>query len=173
VFDLARAWTRPLAFALLASCAGDDSRHVYESSPPVRAVAAPTIVPAAAELPIGAGGPTARVAAVRLTATGAPAPLDRLSESVDVVTVVSRGRGSSPQGPARLELHLTGVIDTTFVERLDTPVPMIVAHSFRVPVNEGSTGLPSGRYQLQVRLVGPSGRAVAASVPVFIGVQER
>ncbi|MEO8562379.1 MAG: hypothetical protein ABI601_09915 [bacterium] len=171
--ELARVWPRSLLVALVVACAGDDSRHVYESPPPMRAAAPAVAAPVTPELPIGSGGPDARVAAVRLVSTGAPATLDRLSESVDVVTLVSRGRESSAQGPARLELRITGALDTTLVERLETPLPMVVAHSFRVGARDGSVGLPTGRYQLQIRLVGPTGRDVASSVPVFIGVRNR
>ena len=107
----------------------------------------------------------------RLAATGAPTALDELTEGVDVVTLVSRGRGSSADGPMRLELRFKGVVDTTFVERLQSPVPIVVAHSFRISAADGSVGLPNGRYELQLRLVGPTGRVVAASVPVHVGVR--
>ena len=98
--------------------------------------------------------------------------LDDLTEAVDVVTVVSRGRGSSANEPVRLELRVKGIVDTTLVERLAAPVPIVVAHSFRISSPDGSAGLPDGRYALQLRLVGPTGRAVAASVPVFMQVRQ-
>lgn len=107
---------------------------------------------------------------VRLASTGEPAALERLTEGVDVVTLVSRGAGSSPAGPARLELRLTGAHDTTLVALLASPIPRVVAHSFHVGAPDGSVGLPSGQYQLQVRLVGPSGRRVV-SAPVSLGVR--
>jgi hypothetical protein len=164
--------------ALATSCANDEARpHVFRSSPPPASATASPPTPSSAnaagtiERPVGATGPAARVTAVRVASTGAPARLELVSESVDVVTLVSRGRGSSPQGPVRIELRITGAIDTTLVERFETPVPVVVSHAFRVSPSDGSAGLPNGRYQLQVRLLGPSGRQLAASVPLFIGVQ--
>jgi hypothetical protein len=160
--------------AFVVSCANDDARsHVFQSSPPPRAVPAAPVVAgaaAAAEPPVGSTGPSARVVSVRVASTGEPATLERLSEAVDVVTLVSRGRGSSAAGPARLELRLTGAVDSTIVERLATPVPTVVAHSFRLSSPDGSVGLPNGRYQLQVRLVGPTGRATS-SAPLSVGVR--
>jgi hypothetical protein len=174
----------PLLLATLAvatSCVNDEPRtHVFRSSPPPPASAtssplttANANVSATIERPIGATGPAARVTAVRVISTGAPARLELVSESVEVVTLVSRGRGSSPQGPARIELRITGALDTTVVERLETPVPIVVSHAFRVSPSDGSAGLPDGRYELQVRLLGPTGRQLAASVPLFIGVRRR
>jgi hypothetical protein len=159
--------------ALVAACANDDARrHVFESAPPSRAAPASapaTPAPAAVEASMGTSGPSARVVAVRLASTGAPAVLERLTESVDVVTLVSRGAGSSASGPARLELRVIGAVDTTLVSRLEGPVPRVVAHSFRLSSVDGSVGLPSGRYQLQVRLVGPTGRQVV-SAPLSVVV---
>jgi hypothetical protein len=154
----------------LVSCAGDESRHVYRSSPPARA-SAPPAVTAAPELPVGMSGPSARVTAVLLASTGNPAPLDQVGEDLDVVTLVSRGRASSAQGPASIELHVAGSRDTTLVEQIGTPVPVIVAHVFRLPVGRRAGHLPDGRFELQVRLVGPTGRQLAASIPVNLGVR--
>jgi hypothetical protein len=103
--------------------------------------------------------------------TGRPASLDHVEEDLDVVTLVSRGNQSSPRGPVRLELRIMGSEDTTLVRQLDTPVPVIVAHSFRVPVSAGQIGLHDGRFHLQVRLLDPAGRELAASVPVELGVR--
>jgi len=161
----------PIAIAcLIAACARDESRHVYRSAPPPPAPALAAAASPAVELPLGAGGPTARIVAVRLSSTGAPTALDRVTEPLDVVTLVARGRGSSSAGPAHLQLRLSGRHDTTLVERLDTPVPAIVAHTFHLSAPDGSPGLPDGAYQMQVRLIGPNGRVVAASIPVFLGV---
>jgi hypothetical protein len=167
------AWSWASVVALAAACANDDARpHVYQSSPPPRTAPAAVVsagAGATAEPPIGSSGPSARVVSVRLVATGEPATLERLTESVDVVTIVSRGAGSSAAGPARLELHITGSLDTTLVTRMPGPVPRVIAHSFRLSSSDGSVGLPTGRYRLQVRLVGPTGRQVA-SAPLAVGV---
>ena len=109
--------------------------------------------------------------AVRRVSTGAPAALDRIAEDVDVVTLVSRGRGSSPLGPARLELRIVGPIDTTLVIRYPSPVPIVVSHTFRVVTGSDSGGLPEGRFALRVRLVGPGGARLAESVPVAVSVR--
>jgi hypothetical protein len=146
---------------------------VYQSSPPPRATAAVPAATGAAsttELPVGSSGPSARVVSVRVASTGEPAALEHLTQSVDVVTLVSRGRGSSSAGPARLELRVTGEADTTLVERITGPVPTVIAHSFRLSSSDGFVGLPNGRYQLQVRLVGPTGRIIA-SPPFFVTVR--
>jgi len=156
---------------LLASCAGDESRHVYRSSPPVRdrsPAAAPSSAP---EPPVGTNGPSARITAVLSTSTGTAARLDRVEGDINVVTLVSRGSGSPSQGPATLQLRITGSTDTTLVQRFDTPVPVIVAHSFRVRVSDGAAGLRDGRFHLQVRLVGRDGQLIASSIPVDLGVR--
>jgi hypothetical protein len=159
-----------LLLVSVASCVRDEGRsHVYRSSPPP--AAAPAVAAPVAELPIGARGPSAQIVAVRLASTGAPAALDRVTEPVDVVALVSRGRGSSPRGPATLELRITGPIDTTLRRRLDGPVPIAISHVFRVAAGSSASGLPDGRFQVKVRLVGPAASRVAESVPVHLGVR--
>jgi hypothetical protein len=86
--------------------------------------------------------------------------------------MVSRGKGSSPAGPARVELHFAGPTDTTLVETIGTPVPLVIAHVFRVDAGHGA-GLSDGAYRAQLRLLGPSGRVVAQSAPLSLTIRSQ
>jgi hypothetical protein len=157
---------------MLAACAGDDARnHVHRSPPPVRAAPATTVTPDVPEPPVGAAWPSAGISSVRIASTGQPASLGNIADSVDVLTVVTRGSASSPEGPARIELHLAGPTDTTLVERLRSPVPAVIAHDFRLIIGNGDAGLRDGVYHARVRFVGPSGTTIAQSVPLFFTVR--
>jgi hypothetical protein len=150
---------------------GDVDRHVYQSPPPAIAAAPTQHADTSPEPPIGTFGPSARITGVRLVSTGQPVALDQLAEPVLVTTVISRGRQSSPAVPARIELRITGATDTTLIVQVRTPVPFIVAHDFPIAIGGGSGALRAGRFAMQVRLVGPAGRQLAASVPVPIRVR--
>lgn len=159
---------------IVASCAGDDARsHVFQSAPPVRATQPTTTAPVRPEPPIGTTGPSAKITSVRLASTGEIASLDDIRGSLDVVTVASRGPGSSSAGPARLELRLTGPTDTTLTEVIDAPVPIVVAHVFRVEVARGVPSLRDGVHRGELRLVGPAGGVVARSIPLTLTVRGR
>ncbi|MEO6527968.1 MAG: hypothetical protein ABIP93_15215 [Gemmatimonadaceae bacterium] len=168
---LSAARVRPFAIAvgaLLAACAGDDVRdHVHRSTPPARPAPPPASVPSVAtKPPLGAGGPSAEIISIRLASSGAPVSLDHITDTVNVLALVTRGAGSSSLGPARLELVLHGPQNMTLIEWSATPVPLVIAHEFRVPVSNGWEGLPTGLYLAQVRLVGPTGWLIAQSTPV-------
>jgi hypothetical protein len=122
---------------------------------------------------IGGAWPIATINSVRLASTGSPALLGEIADSVDVLTLVSRGRGSSPDGPARIELRLGGPTDTTLVERVAGPVPAVIAHGFRVVVGGASGGLRDGVYHARVRFVGPTDHVIAQSVPLYLRVRAR
>ena len=159
---------------LLASCAGDDARsHVYQSPPPVRPATHTTVAPSRPDPPVGAAGPTAKINSVRLASTGEIASLGAIDQSIDVVTVASRGGGSSSAGPARMELQLSGPVDTTLVEVVDAPVPLVIAHVFRVDAAHGGPGLRAGVYRADLRLMGPDGRVIARSTPLAMTVRAR
>jgi hypothetical protein len=161
-----------VAFALFIACTRDEAvSHVYQSPPPSAAQAPPVPINNAPEPPIGSGGPSARITGVRLVSTGEPVALDQLTEAVFVTTLVSRGRQSSPAGPARLELRITGATDTTLAVTVQAPVPLVIAHDFAVAMGPGSGGLPPGRFAMQVRFIGAAGRRLAASVPLPIRVR--
>ncbi|MDB4883163.1 MAG: hypothetical protein JWL95_1929 [Gemmatimonadetes bacterium] len=160
---------------LILACAGDDARnHVHQSPPPMRAVqpaAAPA--PDVPEPPVGGGWASAKISSVRLASTGAPAALGEITDPVQVLVVVTRGRGSSPDGPARLELHLSGATDTTLVEPIASPVPLVIAHEFLVVPGHGPTGLGDGPYRLGVRLVRAAGTTIAQSTPLWLTIRAR
>jgi hypothetical protein len=156
---------------LLTACTGEDARdHVHVSRPPTPVVRPTAPAPPVPERPLGAAGPSARIESVRLVSTGAPASLGDVRESFEVLVVVSRGRGVSPVQSLRAELRVSGGSDTTLVARFDAPVPLVVAHPFRVPVG-GPGGLARGRYAARVRLVMATGRVLAASTPLTLGVR--
>ena len=162
----------PIALAVgLLACARDEPRHVYRSAPPARENARAGVSAAAPEPPVGTNGPSARIVSVLSTSTGRPASLQRVDGDIDIVTLAARGGESSTMGPVNLELRITGSTDTTLVRRLEAPVPVIIAHVFRLPVRATPAALQDGRFQLQVRLVGPRGRAIATSVPVDLTVE--
>ena len=164
-----------VAFASLIACTtGDADSHVYQSVPPRRGTSTHVLaVDPSREAPIGSSGPRARIVAVRLASTGEPITLDRLTESVIVTTLVSRGRGSSSAGPARLELGISGEVDTTLVVRIRSPVPLVVSHDVPVVIGRAAGGLPVGRFAMQLRLLGPGGSVLATSLPVPFTVRSR
>jgi hypothetical protein len=161
-----------LVVALLAACTRDDaSRHVY-SSPPPRPHAAP--VPAPEPVSTGvARGPTARIDAVRIASTGVPAALEEITEPVELMVLVRRGEATPREGPLWIELRLTGESATALIDRLEPPVPAIVARPFRIAVSPDPDALPDGRYSAEVRLVTPAGRVLASSVPLLLVIRTR
>jgi hypothetical protein len=160
----------------VASCAGDDARkHVYQSPPPVRATipSSSARAPSTPEPPIGAAWATAKINSVRLASTGTIASLGDITDSIDVLAMVSRGKGSTSAGPARIELHFAGPTDTTLVETVKAPVPLVVAHVFRVDAAHGPAGLHDGVYRAQLRLIGPDGRVIAQSTQLWLSVRSQ
>ena len=110
---------------------------------------------------------------MRSASTGAPVALGDIADSVDVLAVVSRGRASSASGSARLELVLSGRSDTMLVASIEAPVPVVIAHAFRLVASRAAGGLRDGNYRARVRLVGGEGRSIAESVPIFLTVRAR
>lgn len=116
------------------------------------------------EPPLGSGV-TARIMSVRRAATGAPVSLEQVREPIELLALVSHGRTLASTSAARLELALSGPLDTVQVLPLFAPVPVVVTHVFRVRAGPGS-GLRAGRYEARARLLGEDGRLVAESIPV-------
>jgi len=116
-------------------------------------------------------GASAKIDAVRVASTGAPASLGDVTEPVELIVLVRRDESTSPDIPLSIELHLAGEVDTTLVARLEPPVPVIAATPFRVAVSPERGALPDGRYAAQVRLVTASGRVLASSIPVPLVVR--
>lgn len=120
---------------------------------------------------MGTAWASATINSVRLASTGMIASLGDISDSIDVLVMVSRGKQSTPAGPAHVELHFAGPTDTTLVETVETPVPLVIAHVFRVAAGHGGAGLRDGVYRAQLRLLGPSGRSIAQSIPLSLTVR--
>lgn len=110
---------------------------------------------------------------MRRASTGSIASLGDITDSIDVLTVVSRGKGSSAADRAFIELRFAGPTDTTLVEAVEPPVPAVIAHVFRMDAAHGRAGLRDGLYRAQVRLLGPSGRVIAQSTPLYLTVRGR
>lgn len=113
---------------------------------------------------------TARIASVRGAATGAPVSLEQVREPIELLALVSHGRTIAATSAARLELAVSGPVDTVLAVGLAAPVPVVATQVFRIDPGPRS-GLPAGRYEARVRLVGEDGRAVAESIPVAFVVR--
>jgi hypothetical protein len=151
---------------LAAACSGETARdHIYLSKPP--AVARPAVPASSAPVAEPALGSvaTARIVSVRRGATGAPVSLEQIREPIELLALASHGRSLASTSAARLELALSGPVDTVHTLPLSAPVPVVVTQLFRIEVGPGS-GLLAGRYEARARLVGEDGRVVAESVPV-------
>jgi hypothetical protein len=165
-----RAAALSLSF-LLVSC-DRPSQHVYSSPPPASPKLPAGTTPAisrAPELPLGAMGPDAQLVAVADAATGAPVALGSITDSVDVLTLVTFGPAEwTAREGGRVELAVRGPsIDTTLVRALGKPAPSVAAQSFRL------TGLKVGRYTTVVRLRLTDGRVLAESIPLALDVVAR
>lgn len=161
-------WLAPF---VLAACMEDEGRnHRYMNKPPAPAVHA--AVPNTAPVPEPAIGsvPSARIMSVRVAATGAPVSLVQVREPVEILAMVSRGRGSPPSRPVRVELSIRGPVDTVLSADVSADVPLILALPFHVDVG-GPGGLPPGRYEAQARIIGREIGPMAASVPISVVVR--
>ncbi len=160
-----------LLLPFLAMSCDRPSEHVYSSPPPrppLPSGAAPAIS-TSPEIPLGAMGPGVRLVSVTDAATGAPIATGRITDSVDVLTLVAFGPAewTSREG-GRVELELRGPsTDTTYVHLLGVPAPSIAAHTFRL------TGLQAGRYSSVLRLRMTSGHVLAATIPMVLEVVVR
>lgn len=166
----------PICCVSLLACAGEEARqHVFTPKAPSRPSAATGAAPISPqpESEPGSGTPIARISSVRAVSTGMPVPLGSIQESMNVLVLVARGRASSDRGPARLELRLSGQMDTTLALALSSPIPAVVAHSFHIAVGGDGGGLRDGRHRAQVRLIGPDGAAIVSSVPLELTVRAR
>src|SRR5436190_1299809 len=92
------------------------SQHVYSSPPPPRSLPAGT-TPALStplEIAFGSMGPGAQLVSVTDAATGVPVALGSITDSVDVLTLVSFGPGESlARLGGRVELDVRGPVSDT------------------------------------------------------------
>ena len=156
-------WLAPL---VLVACTEDEGRnHRYLNKPPAPAVR--TTMPATAPVPEPAIGsvPSARIMSVRTTSTGAPASLEEVREPLEILVMVSRGRGTPDSRPARVELALSGPTDTVLAAPVVPAVPLVIALPFHVPVRTPG-GLAPGHYEARTRIVGEGAGTLAESVPL-------
>jgi hypothetical protein len=156
-------WLAPL---VLIACTEDEGRnHRYLNKPPAPAVR--PAMPVAAPVPEPAIGsmPSARIMSVRNAATGTPTSLAEVREPLEILAMVSRGRGTPASRPARVELALSGPTDTVLVVQVSPAVPLVIALPFHVSVGV-SGGLAPGRYEARARIVGEGAGTLAESVPL-------
>jgi hypothetical protein len=166
-----------LSLALALGCTdGGPQQHVFIGTPPrptppaaATVVTVPAQVP---EAPLGSFGPAARITGVLDAATGRPATLTAVTDSVDLVTVAARGQATSRSEAMQLRLTLSGPRETTLVLRVAPPTPAITAHPFRIVLADGAggPGLADGHYRVQARIV-LGGRTLATSMPIFLTVK--
>jgi hypothetical protein len=160
-----------LALLLAAACSGETAHdHIYTSRPPaVARPAAPARSAPVAEPAFGSVA-TARIVSLRVAATGVPASLEDVREPIEVLAVAGHGRTIATSSAARLELALSGPVDTVLVVPLGAPVPLVVTQAFRIEVGP-PRGLRPGRYEARARLLGEEGHLIAASIPTAFQVR--
>lgn len=168
-----------LLLALALGCTdGGPQQHVFHGAPPLpKQAPAPTMVTVPAEVleaPIGSFGPAARITGVLDAATGQPATLTAVTDSLDLMTVAARGSATSRSEAMQIRLTLSGPRDTTLVVRVAPPTPAVTAHPFRVVLADGAgrPGLPGGHYEVRARVM-LGGRTLATSMPIFLTVRPR
>jgi hypothetical protein len=155
-----------IALLLALACGGETAHdHIYTSKPPAVARPAAPVRAAPVAEPAFGSVPTARIVSLRIAATGVPVSLEQIREPIEILAMVGHGRTIAATSAARLELVVSGPVDTVHVMPLAAPVPLVVTQAFRIEVGS-ARGLRRGRYEAQARLVGEDGRTVAASVPV-------
>jgi hypothetical protein len=155
-----------VALFVVVAC-HDDRPHVFQSAPPQAPRAPVNETPTAPEAPTGTFA-DARITSVADAATGAPVVLTSITRPITVMTVSARGPGRPQSESARVELIMRGTTEATQALALAAPASSVVAHPFTIPAGDPRAGLPTGRYTLQVRIVGGDGRVLATSVPLHI-----
>jgi hypothetical protein len=161
-------WLAPL---VLIACTEDEGRnHRYLNKPPAPVVR--PAMPASTPVPEPAIGsmPSARIMSVRNARTGTPTSLEEVREPLEILAMVSRGRGTPASRPARLELALTGPTDTVLALQVSPAVPLVIALPFHISVGAPG-GLAPGRYEARARIVGEGAGTMAESAPLRLVVQ--
>jgi hypothetical protein len=152
----------------LVACREDGrGSRAFGSPPPVPASVPVVAAPPAVELPLGTGGPEARIANVADAATGRPVSLSDLRDSVEVLALYALGPHPSVSERVTIQLVLRGACDVVLSIPFEPPAPVIIAHQFRVPLGAAGGGsMRDGACTMEARLLDARGKALAASVPV-------